>query len=75
MNENGVHSSSVQFMNLAHILLNKKIMNVSERGSYFSSRSRSFHVHFAFTKNTGSQEDLEVFYLNMYFLKFLMANS
>ena len=37
--------SSVQFVNLAQILLNKKIMNVSELGSYFLPHSRSFHVH------------------------------
>ena len=31
---------------LAHIFSIFKFMNVSERGSHFCSRSRSFHVHF-----------------------------
>ena len=32
----------VQFMNLAHIFAHFKFMNVSERGSLFCARSRSF---------------------------------
>ena len=43
--------SSVQFVNLAQILLNKKIMNVSELGSYFWPHSRSFHVHLTFMED------------------------
>ena len=37
-----VQFSSVQFMNLAQILGSFKFMNVSERGSYYWPRSRSF---------------------------------
>ena len=34
--------SSVQFMNLAHMFWDFSFTNVSERGSYFWPRSRSF---------------------------------